>query len=119
VSERKPHINFPDPHPLVAIRKTPGKDRFFREFLFQSLAWYLVFWQLVLYLIQGFIATPRQDPFNPGSIYYGFPSQPGFYVAVVVTFVFTYTFAWNVTPSHVEWAGIYIFLLAPGVLLGE
>jgi hypothetical protein len=100
-----------------ALRKHPRENLFYREWLFYSLAFYLTFWQLTLYFVQAIVAKARPDPFNPGSIYYGFPCQTGFYTAAVITFIFVYAIEWNVPMGYGEWMFTYVFMMAPGATL--
>ena len=83
-----------------------------KQYVISQLAWYLVAWQGVLYLLQWTLAAPRPSPFDPTgtAIFYGYPSETGFYTAVLVTFIVLFTFAVNAAFSPLYWAGLVAVL---------
>jgi hypothetical protein len=63
--------------------------------------------------LQYFFNSPRPNPFDPGTLYYGCPSEIGFYTAVAFTFVVEFTFVWNIQFSPVYWAELILFFIVP------
>jgi hypothetical protein len=100
----------------AAVRKD-SYGRWGKEFILVYLGLYLFFWQFVLYIFQITLNMPREDPFHPGMIYYGYPSEVGFYTAVFVTFIVEFTLVWNVRLSVMYWMCLIVFCAAPCLVL--
>ena len=101
----------------AAVRRD-AFGRWGKEFVLVLFGLYLSFWQLILYILQINFNMARQNPFQPqGPIYYGFPSEVGFYVAVFVTFIMEFTLVWNVVFSWMYWSGLIMCILVPSVVL--
>jgi hypothetical protein len=88
-----------------------------KEFIMVLFGSWLFLWWLALTLLQIALNMPRADPFHPGEYYYGFPSSVGYYVAVGVTFIFEFTYLWNIRFSRMYWLGVYLFAIVPGITL--
>jgi hypothetical protein len=81
---------------------------------------YLTAWQFILYILQYTLAAPRASPYDPTgtAIFYGYPSEVGFYTAVLVTFVFEFTFARNIAFSFTYWSALFATaVFVPGFLI--
>lgn len=91
--------------------------RWGKEFLPCSFGLYLFAWQFVLYLFQIALNEQRPNPFDPGTIYYGVPSEVSLYVAAGATFVFEFTFLWNIPLSELNWVLFIVCLVGPNAVL--
>lgn len=96
--------------------KRDAFGRWGKEFLFVSFGCTLFAWQFVLYLWQILLSAERANPFT-GETFYGYPSEPGFYVAAFLTFVFEYTFLWNIVMPWFWWVVVIVVLFGPGAAL--
>ncbi len=102
--------------PLILRSAAIAKDEYGRwgnQWVLIFLGFYLVAFQFALYILQYTLNAPRPNPFDPSRIYYGYPSEIGFYTAVFVTFVVEFTFVWNVQFSVVYWAELILVLIVP------
>ena len=100
----------------AAIRKD-NYGRWGKEFVLVAFGMWLFFWWLFLTIFQIALNMPREDPFHPGEVYYGFPSSVGFYVSVLTVFVIEFTFVWNIQFSRLYWIGLYLCIIMPAIVL--
>lgn len=88
-----------------------------KEFILVLFGGWLFLWWLILSVLQISLNMPRMDPFHPGEYYYGFPSSIGYYVSVATTFVFEFTYLFNIRFSRMYWLGLYLFAALPSIIL--
>ena len=88
-----------------------------KEFILVLFGGWLFLWWLILSVLQIALNMPRADPFHPGEYYYGFPSSIGYYVSVLTTFIFEFTYLFNIRFSRLYWLGLYLFAIVPSIVL--
>lgn len=96
----------------MAITKD-NYERWGNQWVLVFLGFWLLAFQMALYILQYFFNSPRPNPFDPGTLYYGCPSEIGFYTAVAFTFIVEFTFVWNIQFSPVYWAELILFFIVP------
>lgn len=106
--------------PLVIRFTAITKDNYGRwgnQWVLIFLGFWLLAFQMALYILQYFFNTPRPNPFDQTRVYYGCPSEIGFYTSVAVTFIIEFTLVWNIRFSIVYWAELILFLIVPPSIL--
>ncbi len=106
--------------PLILRAAAVTRDKFGRwgnQWVLIALGCYLFVFQMIIYILQYVINTPRPNPFAPSQVYYGFPSEITFYTTIFVTFIVEFTLVWNIQFSVVYWAELLLCLIVPPAIL--
>lgn len=93
------------------------RERFGVQFLHKWYGTWMLVMAMLVAIAQSNQNVLRPDPYCPDIIDYAFPSMTAFVVASLVTYVFLYTYLWNVVLPWVWWAAIETLLLLPAVFV--
>lgn len=101
----------------LSLRKNQITGVWGKEITVVMLGLWLCTWQLSLYLFQYGLSWVRPNPFNLTGIYYGFPSEIGFYVGFGATFVIGIAVVLNIAFNWIYWAGLFVVVIGPAIVL--
>lgn len=94
-----------------------GRGRWGKQITLTLYAGYLMFVQLLLYILQASFNVEQSDPYCPQLKYWAFPSLEAFYTSSLTTYIVGFCFFWGITLSETYWVFLFVVLVAPPSVL--